>query len=466
MTRRRFRTGIGASAALLLASSVALAGNERPLRIANSQMEPMAWTALDGWAADDHLAAFTTFSNSCSAILNATVKMRAAKPMLDGLYKVCERARALTAPDETNTRAFFEANFRPVRIAPLGESQGFLTGYYESVFAGSRYPSDEYSVPMYRAPVNLVAAGAKRLANFPSSGTKVGRLVRNRKIVQFYDRSAIEDGALAGRGLELCWVKDPVDAFFAQIQGSARVKLDTGGTLRLNYEAHNGQPYYPVGRDLIQRGIVSKEDMSMDRIRDWMTANPEGGKELRRKNRSFVFFRETGLADDQEPIGAQGVPLTTGRSVAVDKNLHVYGTPFWIEAELPIDSDKPETKFRHLMVAQDTGSAIIGPARADIYFGSAENIGSVAGRIKQPGRFAMLVPKELDPVTTVHIPLPPARPKDIPVAAAEPADASPPAESAPEPTTENAAVNAPAGSPLPKPRPKLGADKPVPDKKT
>ncbi len=346
--------------------------------------------------------------------------------MLDGLFRTCERAKTLDDPDAREARAFFEANFRPVRISPLGETQGFLTGYYESVFAGSRYPSDEYKVPIYRAPVNLVVAGAKRVATFPSSGMKVGRLVRNRKIVPFHDRTTIEEGALAGRGLEICWVKDPVDAFFAQIQGSARVKLDTGGTMRLNYEAHNGQPYYPVGRDLIQRGIISKDEMSMDRIRDWMRANPEDGKELRRKNRSFVFFRETGLTDDQEPVGAQGVPLTSGRSLAVDKNLHVYGTPFWIEAELPIDSEKPETKFRRLMVAQDTGSAIIGPARADIYFGSGETVGSIAGRIKQNGRFVMLVPKSLDPVSTVRVPLPPARPKDIPLAAVP--DAAKPAE--------------------------------------
>jgi membrane-bound lytic murein transglycosylase A len=420
MRARRLRSGLGAAMGLMCAAILgghpAIAGDERLLRIPNSQIEPVAWSALDAWGNDDHVASYLAFAKSCEAILKAPRKMRDAKAMLDGLYDVCAETRDIKeTPDEPKARAFFERNFRPVRIAPLGESQGFLTGYYESVFEGSRYPSDEYKFPMYRAPVNLVVAGMKRMSGaFPSSGAKVGRMVRNRKVVPFYDRTAIEEGALAGRGLEICWVKDPVDAFFAQIQGSARVKLDTGATMRLNYEAHNGHPYYPVGRDLIQRGIVAKEDMTMDRIRAWMSANPDEGRELRRKNKSFVFFRETGLSDEQEPVGAQGVPLTSGRSVAVDKNLHVYGTPFWIEAELPIESEKPETKFRRLMIAQDTGSAIIGPARADIYFGSGETIGSIAGRVKQPGRFVMLVPRGLDPVATVKVPLPPARPANIP----------------------------------------------------
>jgi membrane-bound lytic murein transglycosylase A len=181
--------------------------------------------------------------------------------------------------------------------------------------------------------------------------------------------------------------------------------------MRLNYDAHNGMPYTPVGKFLIQDGIVSKEEMSMDKIREYMEANPKEGDELRRKNRSFVFFRQVPLSDDDQCIGAQGVPLTPWRSLAMDKNLHVYGTPFWIEAELPIESEKPETRFRKLLIAQDTGSAIVGPARADIYFGYGEAIGHVAGRIKQHGRFVMLVPSSIEIDTTPEkIPLPKPRP--------------------------------------------------------
>ncbi len=430
------------------AATHASAQEHTPLKLANAQIVPLTWAALDGWTEDDQSAAFAALLKSCKAILNGSKAMRAARPIYAGLFDICTRAGAAPPPEGgEQARIFFEQNFRPVRISPLGESQGFFTGYYEPVVNGARYPSAEYNVPLYRKPSNLAVSGARKHGKaFPNAG-KVGRKFGRRKIVPYYDRTEIEEGILAGRELEICWVKDPVDAFFAQIQGSTRVKLDTGGMLRLNYEAHNGMPYTPVGKFLIERGIVSKEDMSMDRIREWMAANPEGGKELRRKNRSFVFFRETGLAEDEEPVGAQGIPLTTGRSIAVDKSIHVYGTPFWIEAELPIASEKPETKFRRLTIAQDTGSAIVGPARADIYFGSGEEVGSIAGRIKQFGRFVMLVPGKLSAaLATTNVPLPQPRPETI--AGDEPKLAQ--HADSPE---ETAAV------PLPKPRPKSAPER-------
>ena len=222
----------------------------------------------------------------------------------------------------------------------------------------------------------------------------------------YYDRAAIEDGVLSGKKLEICYLKDPIDAFFAHIQGSVRVKLDDGKMLRLNYAAQNGHPYTAVGKFLVQRGIVPKEEMSMERIRQWMTEHPEEGKELRRLNKSYVFFRETSLAANEEAIGAQGISLTAGRSIAVDRNIHVYGTPFFIQAELPIDSEQSTTRFRRLMVAQDTGGAILGPARADIYWGASPDAEKIAGRLRHPGRFVMLFPNEVDPF---------AAPKDVPL---------------------------------------------------
>ena len=207
---------------------------------------------------------------------------------------------------------------------------------------------------------------------------KIGR----RKLVPYYDRAEIEDGAIAGRGLEICWLKNQTDLLFTQIQGSARVRLEDGSTVRINYDAHNGYPYTPVGRILIERSIIPKDQMSMQKIREWMEQNPDGAKELRRQNRSYVFFREVQLSDKDEAVGAQGVPLTPGRSIAVDKSLHVYGTPFFIEGELPIESEQSKTPFRRLMIAQDTGSAIVGPARADLYFGAGVDAGRVSGRLR------------------------------------------------------------------------------------
>jgi membrane-bound lytic murein transglycosylase A len=231
--------------------------------------------------------------------------------------------------------------------------------------------------------------------------------------VPYYDRAEIEDGAIAGRGLEICWLKNQTDLLFTQIQGSARVRLEDGSTLRINYDAHNGYPYMAVGRILIDRGIIPKEQMSMQRIREWMEQNPDGANELRRQNRSYVFFREVALSDKDEAVGAEGVPLTPGRSIAVDKSLHVYGTLFFIEGELPIESELSKTPFRRLMVAQDTGSAITGPARADIYYGAGPDAGRVAGRLRNNMRFVILVPRSLDPVARGRkMPVPDPRPSE------------------------------------------------------
>ncbi len=195
-----------------------------------------------------------------------------------------------------------------------------------------------------------------------------------------------------------------------QIQGSARVRLEDGTLLRLNYNGHNGHNYTAVGRILIERNLIPREEMSMDRIKRWMLANPDQAREVRGTNKSFVFFRITGLNNEDEPVGAQGVHLSPGRSIAVDKT-HVYGTPFFIESDLPIDNPRPATKFRRLMVAQDTGSAIIGPARADLYWGAGDDAGKVAGRIRHQGRFVMLMPRALDMVEAGRkMPLPRAKP--------------------------------------------------------
>jgi membrane-bound lytic murein transglycosylase A len=405
-------TRLAPIAALASGLTAALAGTATAepgsLKFPDASLQPSDWSQLAGWAGDDHAAAYATFRASCRAILPQKPKP-AARRFIEAMKAVCRRMPASASASAAEARAFFEANFIPVRIAKVAEEQGFLTGYYEPIVTGSRMPTPEFTVPMHRRPGDLIMAGKRKKAGAFSNKGKVYRRV-GKKSVLYYDRAEIEDGALDGRQLEICWLKDPIDAFFIHIQGSARVQLEDGTMLRINYDAHNGHRYLPVGRVLIDRGEVAKEDMSMDRIRQWMLASPDGGRELRRMNKSYVFFRVTGLADHEEAVGAQGVQLTPGRSIAIDRHLHAYGTLFWIEAELPIASETPDTKFRRLMVGQDTGSAIIGPARADIYFGAGDEAGRVSGRIKQPGRFTMLVPRQIDPFEKWrNVPLPPIK---------------------------------------------------------
>jgi membrane-bound lytic murein transglycosylase A len=318
----------------------------------------------------------------------------------------------LRPQDSDTARAFFERNFQPVRIARLGEVDGLLTGYFEPVVAGSRFPSPEFHVPVYRRPRDLVAAGySPASVAFPNKGVRIGRRTANNELVPYYDRGAIEAGALDGQKLEICWLKDPFDLLTIQIEGSARVILEDGTPLRISYDSHNGYRMSSIERVLVDRNLIPRQEMSPQRIRDWMAAHPDEAAKVRAANRSYVFFRVTGLTNEGEPVGAQGVPLTPGRSIAVDR-VHEYGTPFFIEANLPIESGKSVSRFGRLMIAQDTGSALVGPARADLYWGAGDGAGRIAGRIRHPGRFAMLVPRELDLVAAgKQMPLPVPKPK-------------------------------------------------------
>jgi membrane-bound lytic murein transglycosylase A len=402
-----------------------------PLQIPDSQLEPIQWSELNGWKSDDHGAAFAAFQASCE-VFNRQRQLSDTRAVAGALKEVCKRVPRTGTLKGDKARAFFEENFRPVRIAKLGESSGLLTGYYEPIVDGSRMPNPQFHVPLYRRPSDLMIqsqsanqnqkqnqkkagltpkglAPKKASLGFPNRGT-VGRLNDKKEFEAYHDRLAIEEGALDGKQLEICYIADPFEAMSIQIQGSARVRLEDGTVLRLNYNGHNGHNYTAVGRILIERNLIPREEMSMDRIKRWMLANPDQAREVRGTNKSFVFFRITGLNNEEEPVGAQGAHLLPGRSIAVDKT-HVYGTPFFIESDLPIDNPRPATKFRRLMVAQDTGSAIIGPARADLYWGAGDDAGKVAGRIRHQGRFVMLMPRALDMVEAGRkMPVPRAKP--------------------------------------------------------
>jgi membrane-bound lytic murein transglycosylase A len=396
-----------------------------PLRLPNTAIEPIEWNALNGWEADDHAAAFATFLTSCRPLLRASVREGDKRPMYLALTQVCRQALAVGRLTDDQARIFFEHNFRPLRIASLGDGAGLLTGYYEPIVDGSRFPTGIFKVPIYRRPPDLVPPRNSTGPGFPNKGQSLRR-TSSGALAPYYDRGEILDGALDGKHLEICWIKNQSDALAIQIEGSARVRLEDGAILRINYDGHNGYPFVPVSRILIERNIIPRKEMSPERIREWMHANPQSAEEVLRQNRSFVFFRIVGLSDDHEPkdsqgpprdreaVGAQGVPLTPGRSIAVDNALHVYGTPFFIQADLPLTSEKRSVSFDRLMIAQDTGSAIVGPARADIFWGAGDRAGQLANHVHHPGNFALLVPRELDPVTAgARIPLPPEKPSFI-----------------------------------------------------
>jgi membrane-bound lytic murein transglycosylase A len=412
----RLRAFLGVCVATIGVAGAAAASAQEPLKLPGTQLEPANWSALAGWVNDDHLAALGVYQRSCRALRNAPEH----GPIANALRGACQRAAAVRPQDAQAARIFFEQNFVPVRIARLGELEGFVTGYYEPVVQGSRFPNPEFHIPLYRRPRDLVAAGHKpgSLA-FPNKGVRIGRLNEKGQLVPYHERAAIEAGALDGQKLEICWLKEPSDLLAIQLEGSGRIILEDGTPLRVSYDSHNGYSFTSLSRALIEHHRIPREQISPQRIREWMTSHPEEAAQERAANRSYVFFRITGLSNDSEAVGAQGVPLTPGRSIAVDR-LHEYGTPFFIEANLPIESTKSASLFRRLMIAQDTGSAIVGPARADLYWGAGDDAARIAGRIRTHGRFVMLLPRELDMIAAGrHMPLPLPKPGAAPIAVSQ-----------------------------------------------
>ncbi len=374
--------------------------------------EAVSFAALPGWAEDRQDLAFRAFLISCRQVMAARNPPRSAPVVWQALRDVCPRALGLPQPvGRDAARAFFEAEFRPVRIAQFGErmeADGFLTGYYEPEVLASRERTAEFTAPFMLRPDDLTSARGRTAGFDARSGA--GRWVGGR-FLPYFDRGEIEQGALDGRGLEIAWARDPVDVMFTQIQGSARLRFADGSTLRIGYAAHNGHRYVPVGRVMIERGIATRAEMSMDFIRNWMAQNPEPARDVRWQNRSYVFFRvKTELSAEDGPVGAQGVPVSDWRSIAVDRNVHAYGTPVFIDAHLPTGQAETGEPFRRLMVMQDTGSAIVGPARGDLYIGTGLEAGSIAGRIRHRGDWFVLLPKAISP-DGAQVPVPEPRPR-------------------------------------------------------
>ncbi len=290
----------------------------------------------------------------------------------------------------TDARRFFETYFTPHRVVHE-LSQGLLTGYYEPVLAGSRLQSGAYQIPVYRRPPDLV-----NLFDEAMRGTTGAALTHARMTPTgpepYATRAEIERGALSGRSLEILYLADPVEAFFMHVQGSGLVELTDGTSVRLTYDGKNGHPYTSIGRRLVESGAFTAEEVTMDVLGQWLRADPDRGRRLMWENASYVFFRELGEAEGQSALGVMGVPLTPGRSLAVDAGVHALGTPIYVVAP-ELTHTAEGGPFQRLMIAQDVGSAIRGPERGDVYFGSGSDAGRRAGITRHAGNFFVLLPR-------------------------------------------------------------------------
>ena len=329
------RSGFGTLCLLL---SLMVAGSVRA--------EMLDFEALDGWREDAHAEALVTFLRTCDLIDAPDWR------------PICAVA-ADVPQDDTSARSFFELFFKPVVV---GKPPALFTGYFEPELDGSPVRSGRFQYPLYRRPPEL------------RDGTV------------FHSREAIENGAISGRGLELAWLDDPVDVYFLQVQGSGRIRMTDGSVMRVGYAGANGHSYRSIGQEMVRRGTHSLDQVSAPEIANWVRSNPSAGKALLYTNPSYVFFRKIGTLDPSDgPIGAMGRSISTLRSVAIDPKFTLLGAPVWIEK----DGRDP---IRRLMIAQDTGGAIKGMQRADIFYGTGSGAGDAAGTVKDPGRMVLLLP--------------------------------------------------------------------------
>ncbi|WP_243369070.1 murein transglycosylase A [Microvirga solisilvae] len=358
---------------------------------AQARLEAVSFKDLSAWAEDDHAAAFKAFLRSCRSLDSSAAALRPAQAAQGDLLAVCRAALQQENLSRTEARRFFEAHFQPFAVIPHS-GNGFLTGYYEPEFRGSRTPDATYKVPLLARPDDLVTIEQGK--TLPGIDKNLQAARRGAKGYEPYpERAAIEDGALGSLANPVVYVREPAEAFIIHVQGSSRIRLTDGSVMRVAYAGRNGRPYTSIGRVLVQRGEMDLESMTLEKLMDWLKNNPGPAKELMRLNQSYIFFREANeLAPEDGPIGGAGFPLVPGRSLAVDRGLWAYGLPFWLEGELPFTLDRSEP-LRRLMIAQDTGSAIVGPARGDFFFGSGEEAGTRAGLLRHTTRFVVLMPK-------------------------------------------------------------------------
>ena len=362
------RWSVLAGGVLLAAAGLlsACAGNGSSAVENKVHMAPISFNEIPGWADDRQGEALGAFKRSCPKLTSSAD----SKIITDGGEKVitatewktiCDAASGIKDSDTRGARHFFEENFRPLIV----QAPGKFTGYFEPELRGSRAPSRIFTVPVYRRPTDLGQG-------------------------PYYTRAEIEQGALKGKGLEIAWVQDPIALFEVQVQGSGRIHLAEGGVLSIGFDGSNNRPYTAIGGVLADMGVMRKDEVHWPAIREWLKRHPQQGREVMRKNERYIFFKDTRTS---AAAGSQGVALTAQRSLAVDTVFTPYGTPIWIDTQRPVIGKPGQVEaYRHLLIAQDSGAAIKGPARGDVFFGGGANAADWAGRMVGTGQAIVLVP--------------------------------------------------------------------------
>lgn len=380
---RRYLAGIGTLTVLLTMSLLtACLGPGRPEGGLGAIVK---WKNLHGWNQDRLADAWPALLSSCSKLEKRD----------DVWGDLCLEARLMGQPNDDEARAFFETRFiaRQVVAGDDENDDGLITGYYEPMLEGSKVKTERFRYPVYRRPDDLLIIDLGDLYEDLKGKRVRGRLEGDNRVVPYFSREEIENGGNPLKGQEIAWVDDPVSLFFLHIQGSGVIHLQDDTLLAVGYHDQNGHPYYAIGRRLIEEGEIKQEDMSMQAIREWLINHPDRAADLLNNNPSYVFF-DVRPSTESGPIGSLGVPLIAQRSIAVDRRVIKLGLPVWLDTTLPAeDADKKETPpYRRLVFAQDTGGAINGSIRADLFWGRGPQAGEYAGRMRQPGSLYVLTP--------------------------------------------------------------------------
>jgi len=420
--RRDLRALVGSALLSLVVAGCVLPGQQvgapqppgQPAVEHSLRLMPVPFDRVPGWQDDRMAEALAAFLTNCRAIeampadtpLGGQGEARARGGAPAVWLPACEAAKTVPAGDDAQARAFFEANFQASAILDSGaraapdRAEGLFTGYFDPEVAGSRSPGGKFQSPLLGRPGDLVQVDLGDFIDDMRGRAVVGR-VQDGRLVPYYDRSQIEAGALARKRLELLWLSDPVDVYFLQVQGSGRVVLPNGKVVRVTYAGQNGRRSVLIGKVLADRGAIPMEQLSLQTIRAWLTAHPAEMAEILDQNPSYVFFREIDdLRPDQGPPGALGVPLTPGRSVAVDRTFLPLGAPVFVATTDPIT----EAPWRRLTIAQDVGGAIRGPVRTDIFFGWGRDAEDRAGRMRKSGTEYLLLPKQSAGIPAASLP--------------------------------------------------------------
>lgn len=359
-------------------------------------LEKIKFSQIEGWGDVDKTKSLMAFLRSC-AQMKQDNRAFSKNPRFGGTYndwrQVCNLSEQLGKnPAPAKITRFFQDNFTPLRVNDPDRKEGLFTGYFEPIVKGNLKRSPEYQIPIYSRPDDLVVFSK---VQEQKSGLRYGRLVGG-KPTAYFTRQEIEQGLFKGKNLEIVWLKSLADAFFMQVQGSGRVELPDGSVIRLAYAGKTGLPYTAIGAVLIVDGELEKAAVSMQSIRKWILQNPSKAQNLMWKNKSFVFFRRLPEIDPSlGPVGAQLVNLTPKTSLAIDRRYWSLGTPVWLDTAISLDETNTSQTWRSLLVAQDTGSAIRGFSRGDVFWGSGEKAAIIAGQMKAAGKMIVLLPNVL-----------------------------------------------------------------------